>query len=186
MTRLLPLVFLLVSLAAGLVSCEDDDDTAAAEGVIQLDGPNQISPFLEAGVHRFAVRFDEATLGAYAGGNLRAARIFIGVPPDYMRVSVHAGGTTAPGLEQTALEVTGFADQRGFVDYRLPSPVPIVGDEALWIVAEVDLPATQQSIGCDAGPAVPGGDWLWSGDEYLTFPERTGESVNWNIRGVID
>jgi hypothetical protein len=44
-----------------------------------------------------------------------------------------------------------------------------------------------QSIGCDAGPAAPDGDWLYqdSDQEWQTFRQRTGESINWNIRGKV-
>ncbi len=46
----------------------------------------------------------------------------------------------------------------------------------------------QQSIGCDAGPRKTNGDWLFSGADlsWLTYQERTGEGVNWNIRGRVE
>lgn len=178
------LAFALAALA--FVACEDDDDLGTAEDVLALDGPNLTGPILEAGTHRFAVQFYPEDLEGFAGRNLETARVFIGEAPESMRISVHEGGTTAPGLELTAVNVTGFGQTRQFVDYRLPDLVPIDPAETLWIVAEVELAAAQQSIGCDAGPAIDGGDWLWSGDRYLTYRERTSESVNWNIRGVVE
>lgn len=180
MTRLI--AFALCALA--FVACEDDD--APAEDILALDGPNLTGPILEAGTHRFAVQFNPEDLDPFAGQNLESARIFIGRAPTSMRISVHAGGTSAPGVELTALSVTSFGNTQRFIDYRLPDLVPIVPDDVLWIVAEVELAEDQQSIGCDAGPAVEGGDWLWSGDRYIPYSERTPESVNWNIRGVIE
>lgn len=179
MARLLTLAFCALT----LVACEDDD--APAEDILSLDGPNLTGPILEAGTHRFAVQFYPEDLEPFEGQNLATARIFVGQAPESMRISVHAGGTTAPGIELAALNVGNFGTTRRFIDYDI-GPVPIVADDFLWIVAEVELAQNQQSIGCDAGPAVEGGDWLWSSDRYLPYTERTTESVNWNIRGVVE
>ena len=180
MARLLALAFC----ALALVACEDDD--APVEDVLSLDGPNLTGPILAAGTHRFAVQFFPEDLDPFAGRNLATARVFVGRAPESMRVSVHEGGTTAPGIELTALNVTSFGATQRFVDYRLPDLVEIDPNDFLWIVAEVELAEDQQSIGCDAGPAVEGGDWLWSGDRYEPYVDRTSESVNWNIRGVVE
>jgi hypothetical protein len=43
-------------------------------------------------------------------------------------------------------------------------------------------------IGCDAGPSKDNGDWLYeSGDgQWISFLDRGGDDINWNIRAVID
>lgn len=173
--------------ALSLVACEDDDlaDAGGAD-VLNLDGPNVTGPVLDEGSHRFAVQFDPQDIEPFEGRSLDAVRVYVGEAPASMRLSVHEGGETVPGRELTAVNVSSFGEVRRFVDYRLGDAVPLTSDDFLWIVAEVELPGTQRSIGCDAGPATDGGDWLWSGDRYLTFEARTGESVNWNIRGLVE
>lgn len=179
MARLLALALC----ALALVACEDDD--APVENVLALDGPNLTGPILAAGTHRFAVQFFPEDLDPFAGQNLVTARIFVGQAPESMRISVHTGGTTAPGIEEASLNVSSFGNVGRFIDYDI-GPVAIDPNDFLWIVAEVELAQSQQSIGCDAGPAVEGGDWLWSGDRYEPYVDRTSESVNWNIRGVVE
>ena len=41
-----------------------------------------------------------------------------------------------------------------------------------------------QAMGCDAGPSISGGDWMWqeSDGEWQTFRERSTDNINWNIR----
>ncbi len=180
------LLLLLALLLLGLfTSCNKDDD-ASSEELLRLDGPNATGPLLAAGVHRFGVRFDPDELVAYEGQQLTALRVFVGLAPSTMRLSVAEGGVVVPGNELSALNVAGSFSQGNFRDYNLVTPVTISSAQTLWLVAEVELPNEQQSIGCDAGPAVDGGDWLWSGDRWLTYRERTNESVNWNIRGVLE
>ena len=57
----------------------------------------------------------------------------------------------------------------------------------LWISLAITHSDVQQSIGCDAGPNKSGGDWLFKSADGLwdTYLDRTGESVNWNIRGIV-
>lgn len=179
-------MLLLVFTALSLVACQDDDDLQGAGNVLNLDGPNVTGPILEAGTHRFAVQFYEEDLDPFAGQSLGGLRIFVGQAPASMRLSVYRGGEASPSREVTALNVTSFGQVRRFIDYRLPDLVPIDPGTFLWVEAEVELLEAQQSIGCDDGPAIEGGDWLWSGDRYIPYIERTGESVNWNIRGLVE
>jgi len=76
----------------------------------------------------------------------------------------------------------------GFFDYTLDNALPIDASTTLWLVAEVELAEDQQSIGCDAnGSGVDGGDFLFSpGSGWGTFGDETGESINWNIRGIVE
>ena len=55
------------------------------------------------------------------------------------------------------------------------------------LVYGFDMPK-RNNLGCDAGPTDGGGDWLFrdSDGEWDSFRQRAGgESINWNIRGII-
>ena len=185
----LSLGFAAVSLFT-FAACEDDDDlddfNPPAANELRHDGPNDRGPRLPAGLHRFGVRFSESELADYAGRNLTGIRVFIGQAPESLEFIVYQGGDEAPGFDVDIIRAGSPVPSGGFFDYEFVQPLPIDADQPLWIVAEVMLPEDQQSIGCDAGPAEFGGDWLWSEDGWETFRSRTGESVNWNLRGIVE
>ena len=201
--KTLPLFRLLMLLfvAAAFVACNDDDffddddtpppppPTSNQFVELALDGPNATGPVLQAGLHRFGVRFTEADLRPFVGQELAGISVFVGRAPASMYLSVIRGGETVPGIETLGFD-TDLSNvvEPGFYDYLFDEPIVIDDAEALWLQAEVELTGTQQSIGCDAGPAQSGGDWLWSSDRWLTYRDRTNgsESVNWNIRGLIE
>ncbi len=187
MSRFQPALLLLLLVTATLGSgCKKDEPDEPRFDELRLDGDNATGPQLDAGTHRFGVRFSESELRDYVGEELTGIRVFVGAAPVSMRLSVSSGGEVVPGVDLATLQVSSFGNVRRFVDYDLRAPVRIEAGEALWLVAEVELDGdAQQSIGCDSGPRRAGGDWLWSGDRWLTFEERNGESVNWNIRGLV-
>lgn len=196
-TLRLPL-YLLFSLLASLsfMACEDDpidfepppEPPVVVDDELRLDGENLTGPTLNQGVHRFGVRFSESELLDYDGRELTGIRVFVGARPEYLDLLVYSGGDDNPNTANLVGEIlTELPDDlRRFVEYEFENPIAISAEEPLWLVAEVELDGRQQSIGCDAGPRVAGGDWLWSNDRWEPFAERVpGESVNWNIRGVV-
>ena len=193
----LPL-YLLFSLLATLsfTACVEDDpidfddppEPPVVVNELSKDGDNFTAPRLPPGQHRFAVRFSESELLDFDGRELTGVSIFVapGATPEYIDVRVLQGGDTQPGREVTIAGEDTPRDLGQFITYTFDEPVAIDAEEPLWLEAEVQIATAQQTIGCDAGPRVPGGDWLWSEDRYLPFAERApGESVNWNIRGVL-
>lgn len=182
--------------ALALGGCIDDDDDFFDDepdlppienvAVLNLDGDNVSGPTLGAGTHRLGVQFYEEDLLDFDGRELEGARIFVGRQPASLRISVHPGGEAVPGFETEALEVVGDIPSGGWFDFAFERPVTIDASDVLWLVVEVEHDAPQQSIGCDApGSRIDGGDWLWSNDRWRTFQERSGEEVNWNIRGLV-
>ncbi len=186
LARFAPL-FLAAGMLFGAASCEPDDVNPPEDNSTELrhDAGNVSGPILDAGLHRFAVRFSESELRSYAGRELTGIRIFIGRAPQSMELLVYEGGDQQPGTDIDLIRAASPIPSGGFYDYEFAQPLPINVDKPLWIVAEVELSSAQQSIGCDAGPAKRGGDWLWSEDSYVPYSERTPESVNWNIRGIV-
>lgn len=167
-----------------VVVVDDEEDDLTDE--LHLDGPNVSAPTLAAGVHRFGARFSESVLLDYDGRELTGIRVVLGVEPEYLDLLVYEGGDAQPLEFVAEILVDDPVASRDFVEYALAEPLVIDADRPLWLVAEVELAIAQQSIGCDAeGSGVTDGDWLWSGDAWRPFSERTGADVNWNIRGVI-
>ena len=193
----LPL-FLLSSVLAALsvTACVEDDpidfddppEPPVVVNELSKDGDNFTAPRLPAGIHRYAVRFSESELLDFDGRELTGISIYVHptAEPDYIDVLVRSGGDTQPGREVAIAGEDTPTDLGQFITYTFDEPVVIDAGAPLWLEAEVRTATAQQTIGCDAGPRVPGGDWLWSEDRYLPFSERApGESVNWNIRGVL-
>ncbi len=174
---------LFVSLFA-FTACDDDDlDDRSAE--LRLDGEHFTEPLLDAGLHRFAVRFTEADLREFDGRELVGIRVYIGRPPAALELRAFDDGDVVPVNELDFIRAATPIPSGGFFDYEFARPLIINADNPLWLEAEVELTERQQSIGCDRGPAQFGGDWLWSEDSFIPFSERTPESVNWNIRGIV-
>lgn len=161
----------------------------ATDDLLRLDGPNTTGPEVAGGLHRFGVQFFPEDLADFDGRALTGAQIFIGEVPTSLLIEVWRGGETVPGgLPVASVQVSSGIDDIALNDFAFDAPVVITDDDFLWITAEVEVPGgVGRPIGCDAGPNVEGGDWLWSTDRWEPYLDRTGgrESVNWNIRGIV-
>lgn len=183
MLRILSLLLLVLAVAA----CGDDEDQLGAE--LSYDGPNFTGPVLDAGVHTFAARFTSNEIANYVGQDLERVSFFLGLLPAKVELVVFGEGTDAsPGAELYRIDLTQRVTPGQFNDHRLQNPITL-SEQDYWLAVEVTHDERQQSVGCDAGPRDPNGDWLFSTpnsgwDSYL---QRTNgaESVNWNIRGHV-
>ncbi|GJM31202.1 MAG: hypothetical protein DHS20C18_02030 [Saprospiraceae bacterium] len=169
-------------------ACQKDDETPQeVDNILQYDGPNQTGPLLEAGNHEAAVRFTSTQTTPYLGKQLTAVRFFMGLTPAAANLKIYDAGTAdAPGALLYSANVLPGMKTGEWTDHILGTPIDITGDD-LWISISLKHDVTQQSIGCDAGPNKTNGDWLFSDsdNDWITYINRTGESVNWNIRGVV-
>ncbi|MCB0522016.1 MAG: hypothetical protein H6577_04100 [Lewinellaceae bacterium] len=187
--------FLLLLPLFLLAACGDDNnDTCkvpAADNLLHYDCPNNSGPLLEAGVHELAIRFPASQLADYAGKNLTQVEVFFGIKPAAASIKIYDGlasATPQPGaMLSNEINVTNAIKVQEWNTYTVSPPVPI-GNTDIWISVKVNHATTQQSVGCDAGPRREGGDWLFSesDQEWKTYLARTGEGVNWNIRGVVE
>jgi hypothetical protein len=128
-------------------------------------------------------------MAKHAGKKLKQVQFFAGQFPPVCKVKIYGNGTSsAPGALLYEREVTGALVQ-DWNTHTLTTPVDLTG-EGIWISIFVTHAAggTNRSIGCDSGPAKEGGDWLFSSTDgsWRTYRQRTNESVNWNIRGVLE
>jgi len=177
----------LASLLAFSACRDDDQPIPSGENVLNLDGPNATGPLLAAGDFEAAARFPASVTSPFQGKELKEATWFMGIRPSSCKVRIYGPGNgEKPGQLLYSADVTDLVQAPGWNTHELRNPVLIDGQE-LWISIAFTHPVQQQSIGCDAGPNVPGGDWLFSSNDnqWATYVQRTGESVNWNIRGVV-
>lgn len=176
--------FLLLSL---LLSTACKDDSRDLEVALRYDGDNFNAPLLEADLYEAAARFPASVTGNYTGRNLTEVEYYMAGTPQQTILRVYGPGTDdEPGTILYESALSGDISQNSFNTHVLDTPVAITGEE-LWISIRFRNNRTLQTIGCDPGPRVPNGDFLYqeSDGRWLSFAQRTGESINWNIRGVV-
>lgn len=181
-------IFVLSVLAClALLSC-GKDDLPSGEDDLSYDGPNDTGPLLAAADYEAAARFPASVTSRFQGKKLKEVTWFMGIPPSACRVRIYGPEVNGePGQRLYSADVTARV-QSGWNVHELRDPISIDGQE-LWISIAFTHPVDQQSIGCDAGPNVAGGDWLFSSNDgqWIPYVQRTGGavSVNWNIRGIV-
>ena len=182
----LPLLALL-----GILSwsgCGEDDDTTLT--TLNYDGANVSAPQLPPGTNTFGVYFPPSQTERYTGRMLESVRFYLTQVPEATRVIVASEGPEdrTPGDVLYSRSLTQRINTTEWFDDRLPTPIEITG-EGLWLMVEVELaPGEPFSVGCDAGRNFsPNGNLLNLSTEnvWTTFQEINGETVNWNIRGVL-
>jgi len=153
--------------------------------LLNYDGAQDSSPNLAGNTtHEAAARFTPVETAGMVGGELTEVRFFIFTVPDSCKVKVYGAGTaTTPGALLYSADVTASVVGSGWNSHVLTSPVTVTGDD-IWISIEFRDTVTQPTIGCDPGPAVPDGNWLYSSSSGSWAPFFV--SVNWNVRGVVE
>lgn len=172
-----------------LASCKDDDP-ALPDGstLLKYDGSNNTGPLLDAGKHELAVRFPASTMADLVGKKLTEVQVFLGqLPKDCVIKLYKPGNASRPGSVFYEGNVLTSITTPQWNKFKITPAIDITGED-LWVSVYVEHAVKQQSIGCDAGPRKTNGDWLLSDSDqaWLTYQERTGESVNWNIRALVE
>lgn len=175
--------YFIAILSAALLwgACNKDNDS-----FLQLDGDNATGPLLDAGQHETAVRFTADRTRQFNGRQLTEVHWYTGPRPAATQVKVYGPGPgNAPGSLLYSKDVSSSVRPFNWNVHRLDTPIEITGQE-LWIAIAFTHAERGQTIGCDAGPNRIGGDWLFTLDnQWRTYIQRTGESINWNIRGKV-
>ncbi|MCG8328320.1 MAG: hypothetical protein MI974_11575 [Chitinophagales bacterium] len=190
MKRIFPFLFLGVVLL--FTACQDDDDgpqPQPTDDLLAYDGDNNTGPLLDAGNYEAAVLFPANIIQDYTGRKLNAVTFFIGELPANCEVRVYEGTTNdgRPSNLIFASDVTNGLVAPSWNRLFLDPPITLAEDD-IWLSIALTHNQQQQSIGCDAGPNQANGDWLYdnSDGEWITYIQRTQESVNWNIRGELE
>lgn len=152
---------------------------------LHYDGDQDSSPNLAGNkTWEAAARFTSAQTAALAGGKLTEVRFYILTVPDSCKVKIYGVGTpTTPGAVLYSADVTASVAAASWNSHVLASPVTVPNGD-LWISIEFSDAQTQPTIGCDPGPAVANGRWLW--DSSLGTWADFFVDVNWNVRGIVE
>ncbi|MEM6320424.1 MAG: hypothetical protein AAF960_22330 [Bacteroidota bacterium] len=175
----------IVALFVLFTACGEDDSTEIS---LRYDGPNQTAPLLQGDTYEAAARFPATITRDYIGQRLTQVSYYMTGIPLQTSLKIYSGGTEdMPGQVVYEASLTGSITQNSFNEHTLSTPLGITGED-LWISIRFRQNRTLQTIGCDPGPTVTNGDWLFreSDGRWLPFSQRTPESINWNIRGIVE
>lgn len=183
--RLLQLLLLASILT--FVSCSDDD-AEFDPYVLHYDGENNNSPPLPPGEYEAAAHFATSDLTDYFDKELVAIELYIYNRPDSGSVVIsESAGPGSPGNIIQSYDIKDDIDPFSWNRVELTSPLPL--DDGLWLSFYFENSINNyQIMGCDAGPRDANGDWLFDSQDspqWRTYADRTGESINWNIRGIL-
>jgi hypothetical protein len=186
-------VTLLAILVTALVplGCKSSDtviNIPPQTSELRYDADPVTAPFLPGATYEAAARFTAAQTAALAGGQLVEVRFYIYFVPLSASVKIYDGGTSSsPGTLLYSADISADVTQTAWASHTLATPVAITGGD-LWIAIEFTHALSQRVIGCDPGPNVPNGDWLYSSADgmWVPFNQRFPISVNWNIRGIVE
>ncbi len=182
---------LLVATVLAMAGCESSPTVVIAPPQrveLRYDADNANAPNLPPATYEAAARFTPAQTAALAGGRLIEVEFYIFFLPASATLKIYDAGTpTAPGALLYSADVTAGLAQNAWTTHVLSNPPAISGGD-LWISVEFTHAVSQRTIGCDPGPAVPDGDWLYSSTDgmWIPFNQRFAVSVNWNVRGIVE
>lgn len=181
MNKLLPFFLGLILIT---ISCGEDRTT---EFTLRHDGENESAPLLDPDIYEAAARFPASVTSDFTGLNLTEVSYYVAATPLQTSLKIYEGGTTnVPGQVIYEAQLTGNITQNTFNTHVLSQPIEMTGAD-LWISIRFRLNRQLQTIGCDPGPAVTDGDWLYqeSDGQWIPLSQRTAININWNIRGIL-
>ncbi len=177
---------LLLIITVAVSSCKKDP--VELENTLHYDGENANSPNLFADTYEMAVRFTESKLSPFTGKTITSVEWYLTEAPDNLSLRIYDMGNTArPGDVMYNADVSSTMKVGEWNSHTLSTPIEITTND-IWISLRFTLSDTQQSIGCDSGPNRTNGDWIFrsSSNDWDSYLRITGgESVNWNIRGIV-
>lgn len=160
-------------------------DTSCVPCQLLYYGGNQAdAPTLDAGNYEAAARFTPVKIGTLVGKTIKEIRYFILLKPDSIKVKLYGPlNETAPGNLLYSADVTGAAETSKWNTHTLTQAITLKNED-IWLSIEFKLSGSRKTIGCDPGPAIIDGDWLYNAmdSKWTPFNKRTGTSINWTIR----
>lgn len=174
--------FILILLSILVISCGDDDNDLVT---INLDQANAAAPTLPTGNYEAGAKYTSSIMSKVSGYSLREIRFYIADLPQSLRVNLHEDSGSVPGPIIYTSAVTGAVNANDWNTHTLSESVILTGD-AVWLTLSFALTQSQISLGCDDGPAVTNGDWIFDDavGSWQTLRTATNNAVdiNWNIR----
>lgn len=174
-----------------LSSCGDDitPESTQESFLLHYDGNNFDAPLFPVGSYEFAVRFPSEMMKEYENRSISEISIFLADIPAEMSINIAQESSTNSPSDPLYSQLVTDANGGQWNSITLDSPYEL-NSSTIWVRVAVVLDKVQSSVGCDEGPAVSNGDWLYI-DDFMTWEtfsnlSNGNESINWNIRVKID
>jgi hypothetical protein len=148
-------------------------------------GGNQANaPELAAGSYEAAARFTDTKIGNLAGKEIIEVQYYIFNKPDSCRIKIYGPlSDGAPGSLLYSADVTSAMKAGQWNVHKLTQTVKLKNED-IWLSIGFKQSMSQSTVGCDPGPALKDGDWLYASadSKWTPFIQRTFISINWTIR----
>jgi hypothetical protein len=132
-----------------------------------------------------AARYTPTKIGNLVGKNVKQIRYYLALKPDSVKVKLYGSlNSTTPGALLYSADVTKDAQAGKWSIHKLTQDITLKNED-IWLSIEFKLSSMQATIGCDPGPALTDGDWLYTSHDGKWTPfnkRRTDVSINWTIR----
>jgi hypothetical protein len=148
-------------------------------GANQLDAPSH-----NGGTYEAAARYTPEKIGNLVGKTIKEIHYFIADKPDSITIKLYGPlNATTPGNLLYSADVTGNAESNKWNVHTL-TQVLMLNNEDIWLSIQFKMASPRRTVGCDPGPALTDGDWLYSSHDgqWIPFNRRNGISINWTIR----
>lgn len=187
-------LFLVTSILLSffLFSCEENGLTEAPEvdpplEVLNYDGPNQDAPELPSGQDlEGAVLFPASVASAFEGSEMIRVQYYIQEKPSAATLKIYSKSNNGlPGDLVYSAALSSELSANSWNEHFIASPIRIDRDD-IWIAIRFNHVVDQRTLGCDQGPAINNGDWIFLDGEWSPLSAISSVNINWNIRVVID
>jgi hypothetical protein len=142
------------------------------------------APQLAAGSYEAAARFTATKIGTLVDKEIIEVHYYIANKPDSCKIKINGplNDETPGGLLYSA-DVTNETKAGQWNVHKLTKSVKLKSED-IWLSIGFKQSIIQSTIGCDPGPALKDGDWLYALDDgkWMPFIKRTSISINWTIR----
>jgi hypothetical protein len=153
-------------------------------GWLHYDNGNYIKSIGSGlGMLHWGVKFPSETLASYAGNQLKKVAVYMrSGNNEILNISVHVGGTIAPGMSVWSMDFDVSGYNNGFVEFALPEPIFITGTENIWITLSQagNYPAQASP---DSGE--PNSRWISLNGQTWMDMANYGLDGSWMIRGYV-
>ncbi|MEE9371744.1 MAG: hypothetical protein V3V00_01695 [Saprospiraceae bacterium] len=177
---------LLTIIFIGFLSCGKDDGDLSTN-MLRYDGDNATSPIFPVGDHEAAARFPSFVTNEFIGKQLTGVEVFIYNVPSSIFLNIYdSGSAVGPNIPIIRVDITNSLTPNRMNLLEFSAPLDVTTE--MWISISWTQNIEEQVMGCDAGPANTNGDWVFLSTDmqgWSSFRQRTGESINWNIRGIV-
>jgi hypothetical protein len=163
-----------------------DVNSPSTSQLLYYGGNHYDAVTLDAGTYEAAARFTPSKIGNLVGKSIIEIQYYVGVRPDSIKVKLYGPlDEKTPGNLLYSADVTRAAVENQWNVHTLQQPMTLKNED-IWLSIEFKTIITQKTIGCDPGPAIPDGDWLYSSlvGQWTPLHEINAFdlNINWNIR----